>query len=131
MTGIPDDFDEFKRKKISEATIRSPGDKKKDIQSFMKQANQVNNLSSLKQIGIDIDNRLNQITAKIIPCPKLELGSGRSVQIGKEAGFNLFRDPIFDSKHSIKCGIFTVENADVRQIIDTFKNTSRGLNVKF
>lgn len=45
----------------------------------MKQAGQVNDLSSLKQLGIDIDNRLNQITAKIIPSPKLELGAGRSV----------------------------------------------------
>jgi len=29
MTGIPDDFDEFKRKKISEATIKSAEDRKR------------------------------------------------------------------------------------------------------
>jgi hypothetical protein len=28
MTGIPDDFDEFKRKKISEITIKSADDRK-------------------------------------------------------------------------------------------------------
>jgi hypothetical protein len=31
MTGIPDDFDEFRRKKISEATIKSPYEKCKEI----------------------------------------------------------------------------------------------------
>lgn len=29
MTGIPDDFDEYKRKKISEATIKSADDRKR------------------------------------------------------------------------------------------------------
>jgi len=48
MTGIPDSFDEFKRKKISEATIKSPNDKKRDIEEFMKQADKVNDLNSLK-----------------------------------------------------------------------------------
>jgi len=27
MTGIPEDFDEMRRKKISESTIKNPGDK--------------------------------------------------------------------------------------------------------
>jgi len=31
MTGIPDDFDEFRRKKISEATIKDPVDKLREI----------------------------------------------------------------------------------------------------
>lgn len=52
MTGIPDSFDEFKRKKVSEATIKSPSDKKREIEEFMRQADQVNDLSSLKQLGI-------------------------------------------------------------------------------
>jgi len=48
MTGIPDSFDEFKRKKISEATIKTPNEKKRDIEDFMKQADKVNDLNSLK-----------------------------------------------------------------------------------
>lgn len=35
MTGIPDDFDEFRRKKISEATIKPPIDKHKEISELM------------------------------------------------------------------------------------------------
>lgn len=71
MTGIPDDFDEQKRKKISQATIRSPADKKRQIEQFMKEASKVNDLSSLKELGIQIDNKLNQVTAKLIPNPRL------------------------------------------------------------
>lgn len=31
MTGIPDDFDEFRRKKISEATIKSAEERRAEI----------------------------------------------------------------------------------------------------
>ncbi len=37
MTGIPDDFDERKRKSISERTIKNPGDKKREIEGLMKE----------------------------------------------------------------------------------------------
>jgi hypothetical protein len=131
MTGIPESFDEFKRKKISEATIRSPADKRAEIENFMREADQVNDLSSLKELGIQIDRKLNEIRARIIPFPRLELGNNRAVESGKEVNFQLFRDPIFDSKNPLKCGIFTTQNADVRGLLDTFKNTARNLNVRF
>lgn len=37
----------------------------------MKQADEVNDLSSLKGIGIEIDKKLNEVKAKIIPSPRL------------------------------------------------------------
>jgi len=37
----------------------------------MRQADQVNDLSSLKELGIDIEKKLNQIKAKVIPSPKI------------------------------------------------------------
>lgn len=37
----------------------------------MKEASKVNDLSSLKELGIQIDNKLNQVTAKLIPNPRL------------------------------------------------------------
>lgn len=97
----------------------------------MIQADKVTDLSSLKELGIEIDKRLNQVKAKLIPSPKLQLGNNKSVENGKQANFQLFRDPIYESKHSIKCGIFTTQNSDVRGLIDTFKSTARNLNVKF
>ena len=48
MTGIPDSFDEFKRKKISESTIRPAHEKKRDIEKFMHKVDEVNDFSSLK-----------------------------------------------------------------------------------
>jgi hypothetical protein len=36
MTGIPDDFDEFKRKKISEQTILSAETKKNEIRNIIR-----------------------------------------------------------------------------------------------
>lgn len=35
MTGIPEDFDEMRRKKISESTIKQPGDKMREIAGLM------------------------------------------------------------------------------------------------
>jgi hypothetical protein len=37
----------------------------------MIQADKVTDLSSLKELGIEIDKRLNQVKAKLIPSPKL------------------------------------------------------------
>lgn len=36
MTGIPDDFDEIRRKKISESTIKPPAAKLEEISGLMK-----------------------------------------------------------------------------------------------
>lgn len=82
-------------------------------------------------MGIDINKNLSQIKAKIIPSPKLLLGGSKSVDNGREANFQLFRDPLFNTSQKVKCGIFTVQNADVRGLLDTFKNTSRSLGVNF
>jgi len=37
----------------------------------MKQAESVNDLSSLSELGIKLDKKLHEVKAKIIPCPKL------------------------------------------------------------
>jgi hypothetical protein len=35
MTGVPEDFDEYRRKKISENTIKAPNEKHKEIGELM------------------------------------------------------------------------------------------------
>ena len=42
MTGIPDDFDEFRRKKISEATIKSAEERRKEINHLMQEIKSTN-----------------------------------------------------------------------------------------
>jgi len=41
MTGIPDDFDEMRRKKISENTIKNPNEKIKEISGLMDKLKKV------------------------------------------------------------------------------------------
>ena len=60
---------------------------------------------SLKDMGIKINKNLETVKGRLIPMPRINLGENRSVEEGKEAFFQLYRDPIFASKHSIKCGI--------------------------
>lgn len=42
MTGIPDDFDEFRRKKISEATIKSAEERRSEINQLMNEIKHTN-----------------------------------------------------------------------------------------
>ena len=71
MTGIPDSFDEFKRKKISESTIKPAFEKKKEIDNFMKKVDEVQDFSSLRELGISLSNKLTRLDAKIVPTPRL------------------------------------------------------------
>lgn len=48
LTGIPDNFDEQRRKKISEQTILSPKDKHEEIQGFMRELGERRELARLE-----------------------------------------------------------------------------------
>ena len=74
MTGIPDDFDEFRRKKISEATIRSAEDRRQDINSLMREIKNTNEIYSLNEMGIKLDSNMEKFSAKMIPAPRIRLG---------------------------------------------------------
>lgn len=47
MTGIPDDFDEYRRKKISQATIKSAEERKREIGGLMNEIKNTSELNSL------------------------------------------------------------------------------------
>lgn len=130
MTGIPDTMDEFRRKKISENTIRDASCKQDEIKKLMRDLKDTAEFASLKEIGIKINKDMEVIKGKIIPNPRITLGEHNSIEEGKEGFFNLFNKPIFASKHSIKCGIIYFNGVDTRGLIDTFESTSRNLKVK-
>lgn len=48
MTGIPEDFDEFKRKKISEQTILDAYTKRKEIMNVVKEIEKTDDFSKLE-----------------------------------------------------------------------------------
>ena len=83
MTGIPDDFDEFRRKKVSEATIRSAEERRHDINSLVREIKNTNEIDSLKQIGINLDSNMETFNAKLIPAPKIRLGGEEKIESGK------------------------------------------------
>ena len=129
MTGIPDDFDEFKRKKISEATIKSAEDRKRQISRLMEEIKDTNEVNSLGQFGIKISPSMQTFNAKVIPPPKLRLGNEQKVESGKESFFNLFAQPIYANKHSLKVGIIHFRSGNVNEIIDIFEKTAKNLGV--
>ncbi len=47
MTGIPDDFDENRRKSVSQATILPPSDKFREIEGFIKELQKANEIQNL------------------------------------------------------------------------------------
>ena len=98
MTGLPDNFDEFRRKKISESTIKSPGEKKREITTLMEDL-QKEQFQSLRDLGISLENEMAVVKAKSIPNPTLQLGEGKQIDKGREAGFQLFANPIYGNKY--------------------------------
>ena len=97
----------------------------------MRKVEDANDFASLREIGVEMDHRMEKIKGKLIPAPKLALGQDRSVDRGRESNFQLFKDPIYSGSHSIKCGIIATQNVDLRSCIDTFRSTSDKLRVKF
>ena len=74
MTGIPESFDEYRRKKIIEKTIQEPEEKQKDIEGLMKSIQADNQFNDFKELGINLNKDMAKIDAKIIPVPTLLLG---------------------------------------------------------
>jgi hypothetical protein len=90
MTGIPDNFDENRRKAISKQTILAPDKKKREIEDFIGELEKGNHIQNLKELGIDVKKTLNKMSAVTIATPALELGQKQYVSKGREANFMLF-----------------------------------------
>jgi hypothetical protein len=117
MTGIPENFDEFRRKKISENTIKTPEEKHKEIMNLMKELRDVDEFYQMKDLGIKVNKHLETVKGRIIPMPRLALGENQAVEEGKEAFFNLFNKPIFSNKHSVRCAIIAFSGQDTHQLL--------------
>lgn len=83
MTGLPADFDEHRRKRVSDETIVSAETKFKSIKSFISEIKSTSEEHSLADLGIRIDNKPQEITAKTLSAPTIHLGKGTRVDIGK------------------------------------------------
>jgi hypothetical protein len=79
MTGIPDNFDEQRRKIVSQNTILPPAEKHKEINTFMEQLKSKGELQDLSDMGINLSKDLNKFQAKQITNPSLELGDKKYI----------------------------------------------------
>jgi hypothetical protein len=79
MTGIPEDFDERRRKTISEKTIKDPSFKVREINGLIDLIKDQEKIENFKDLGLKIKFSLEKIEAKLIPSPTLELGNNNSV----------------------------------------------------
>lgn len=129
MTGIPDEFDEMRRKKVSEATILNPPEKYNAIDGLMGKLKSSHELDELRSLGIDLSKSMTEFEAKVIPVPRLLLGAKNSVEEGKEAFFNLFNKPIYSPKHEVYLGMIFFRGTDVKAMVSTFTTTSKNLGV--
>lgn len=55
------------------------------------------------------------------------MGKNQKIESGKESFFNLFAQPIFASKHSLRVGIIYFRSSDVNELISVFDQTSKRL----
>ena len=129
MTGIPDNFDEFRRKTISQKTILAPQEKSQEIKGFITTLEKSKEIESLREKGIIISTKMNVHESKLIPPPQLALGNNKFVPEAKVSFFNLFGDPIHTSKHNLKLCIIHSKYADVGPMVTTLTETSKKLNV--
>jgi hypothetical protein len=95
MTGIPDNIDEMRRKKISESIIMDPSEKVKEIGGLMNELGDSDEMKALQELGIDVKPTMCKFKAKTITKPKLMLGGNNHVDLGTEASFHIFK-PFFN-----------------------------------
>ena len=97
----------------------------------MKELKDKKEISTLSEIGISLNTKLNKVPARQISNPSLELGGKTFVDKNREANFQLFGQPIFQAKHDLTICIIHTKYADVLGMIKTFEDTSKKLKANF
>lgn len=135
MSGLPDNFDERKRREVSGFTIVKPAVKLREIEDFMKNLNSKLNSgfcpSTLQEnLGIDISPTLTKVTSKLLPAPVLQLGGRERVDSNKAAGFMLFNKPLFASQVPLRLLIVGPEDFDYQPLKTLLVSTCHNLNLE-
>jgi hypothetical protein len=83
MTGIPEDFDELKNKRITESAKLSAKDRKAEIDTFVRDMNEAEGDEVFRALGVEISSTSSKIEGWVMPAPKIMLGEGKAVHGGK------------------------------------------------
>lgn len=127
MTGIPDNFDEMRRKRISDATIKSVTQRRKDIQVLMDEIKDSPEMEAWNDLGIRINPSMQKIEAKVISAPTIALGGKKYVDNGKQAFFNLYSQPIYSNRYGVKLAIIYFSGVDINNVARIFEATAKNL----
>jgi hypothetical protein len=130
MTGIPENFDEMRRKRISEATIKSATQRRKDIQVLMDEIKDSPEMEAWNDLGIRINPRMENIEARVIAAPSIALGGNKFVDNGKQAFFNLYSQPVYSNRNSVKLAIIYFTGVDINNVARIFEATAKNLEIE-
>lgn len=134
MSGLPEDFDERKRREVSEHTIVKPEQKLSDIEFLMKSLTNLDstfNPKSIKEnLSIEINTSLTKIQAKILPNPILQLGRNEKVEENKIASFMLFNKPLYSSEVPLRLCIINPQDYDTTPLKSLVTSTSNNIHLE-
>lgn len=135
MSGLPEDFDERKRRDISQHTIVEPSEKLKRIEALLRSFNQDNeNFSpnSVSQsLGVTISSKTESIEAISLNPPVIQLGKGKSIESNKVSSFMLFDKDLYSNSVPLNVIAVVPVEFDFSQVDKLFSSTCRNLGLTY
>jgi hypothetical protein len=134
MSGLPDDFDERKRREISDHTIVPPSVKLNELQEVFSNFNSdkegFNPSTVAEKLGIKLDTTPAKIKAKQLGLPELQLGQRERVEEHKVTNFMLFNKPLYSPEVSIRIAVVCPQELDLAPAKDIMRSTCRSLGLQ-
>jgi aubergine-like protein len=135
MSGLPDDFDERKRREVSDYTITNAQAKFHEIQNVFKNLNnnenEYNPQTIGEKLGIKLSNTPQSITAKQIQYPELQLGDKQRVEENKTTNFMLFNKFLFSRDVTLKICIILPSDFDFGPTKRLLESTTSSIGLQY
>ena len=144
MTGIPEDMNDFTRKKVTDLCIKQPHQRMKEIQNLVEsmlkpvkdeytgdgsQNSQRNNsLAAIKGLGIEFQGGPVFFEGKQLPTPKILLGNGATAE-ERGGNFQIKRE-IYEPGGEITWAILCSQDFRAERMLEQFDSLSKSLGVK-
>lgn len=135
MSGLPDNFDERKRRDISDRTIVEPVEKLRDIEKIFKQFDsleqEVFSPDLIEQkLNIQIERKPSKINAKQLNLPTLQLGGREKIDENKATSFMLFNKALYSPDVCLKVAVFYPNEFEFQPIKRLFDSTCQNLGLQ-
>lgn len=133
MTGIPDDFNDFLKKKVTDLCIKSPNERMMEIEGLTRNFNQdskdPHNLKKLcDNLGITIEERPVEFKGKLLKEPIIVFGKDEVIS-DRTSYFQLNKQPFKDAG-SFKWAILHFDGCKINELVQTFMHQAKNLEIK-